>query len=190
VKTVWIVDGAYLFNCPLGKLDYLKLKDRIELELGEEVFESYYLNSTPDPPNDRQDSFHTWLRSAPPRGPQMRTQLYGLKTVNLKCYQCRQPIDWTCPDCGTEVTQIKVQKGVDVGIATLVLKLALQDQYERLILCAGDGDFEDAIAYVKSECHKEIWICGFEDTVSTDLQCYADRVVWLNDWWSDIERTS
>ena len=46
-------------------------------------------------------------------------------------------------------------------ITTLILKLAMQNQYHRLVLFAGDGDYEDAIAFIKSELQKEVWICGF-----------------------------
>jgi uncharacterized LabA/DUF88 family protein len=78
---------------------------------------------------------------------------------------------------------------VDVGIATLILKLATQQRYDRLMLAAGDGDFEDSIDYVKSELHKEVWICGYEGSISADLQSYADKVVWLNECWETIKRT-
>jgi hypothetical protein len=37
---------------------------------------------------------------------------------------------------------------VDVAIATLLIKLAVQKKYDRIILSAGDGDFEDAVQYV------------------------------------------
>jgi nijmegen breakage syndrome protein 1 len=106
----------------------------------------------------------------------MRVQLYKLKDVHLRCSKCDYEFDR------------QVQKGVDVGITTLLLKLATQNQYERLILSAGDGDFEDAISYVKNELHKEIWITGFDNTVSADLQSYADHVIWLNDCWEVIKK--
>ena len=64
----------------------------------------------------------------------MRVQLYKLK--DLRC---------DCPHCGDHFDR-QVQKGVDVGIATLLIKLAVQEKYERVILSAGDGDFEDAIS--------------------------------------------
>jgi uncharacterized LabA/DUF88 family protein len=178
MKTVWVVDGAYVMKSSntLGRVDYLRLKTVLEAELGEPFFECYYLNSTVNPPTDAQDGFHTWLKCAPPSGPKMRVQLYKLKDLGVVCPQCTHGFDR------------QVQKGVDVGIATLVLKLAAQEQYERLVLAAGDGDFEDAIAYVKSELHKQIWIAGFSKSVSADLQSYADRVVWLDHRWSDICR--
>lgn len=176
MKTVWIVDGAYLMKAAPGRFDYVKLKTQLEAKNGEIFFESYYLNSTPNPPTDQQDAFHTWVKSAPPRGPKMRVQLYKLKDMHV-----------CCSNCSTEFDR-QVQKGVDVGIATLTLKLAAQDQYERLILAAGDGDFEDAINYVKSELHKEIWLSGFANSMSSDLQSYTDKVIWLDDIWDDIKK--
>ena len=180
MKTVWVIDGSYVFNFgktrPPNGIDYLKLKNEIVAANGGPVFESYYLNSTPDPPSDAYNAFHTWLKAAPPRGPQLRVQLYRLKEMHLECPACRHRFDR------------QVQKGVDVGIATLILKLAAQGVYDRLILSAGDGDFEDAISYVKSELHKEVWMNGAQATLSTDLQSYANRVLWLDDMVPAIDK--
>jgi len=170
MKTVWIIDGAYLFS--FGKahpFDYLKLKNEMTRLNGGAIYESYFLNSTQDPFTDAQNTFHAWLKSAPPKGPKLRVQLYRLKDLHSTCPNCKHQFDR------------QVQKGVDVGIATLIIKLAAQDVYERLILSAGDGDFEDAISYVKSELHKEVWLSGSVDNLSTDLQSYSDNVLWLED---------
>ena len=113
MKTVWIIDGAYLFS--YGKLhpfDYLKLKNELVRLNGGPIYESYFLNSTPDPAADSRNAFHSWLKSAPPRGPKIRVQLYSLKSVDIACPSCNQQFGR------------QVQKGVDVGIATLVSKLA------------------------------------------------------------------
>ncbi|HXU21062.1 MAG TPA: NYN domain-containing protein [Verrucomicrobiae bacterium] len=175
-RAIWIVDAAYLLKASPGKFDYLKLKVLLAGENGGEFTEAYYFNSTPNPPTDGQDAFHTWLKFAPPKGPKMRVQLYKLKNVSTRCSSCGK----------TDIRE--VQKGVDVGIATLILKLAARNQYERLVLSAGDGDFEDAIDYVKSGQQKEIWIAGFQNSVSADLQSYADRVVFLDDHWQEIAK--
>lgn len=174
MRTVWIVDAAYLMKAAPGRFDYLRLKNTLEQHNGEELAESFYLNSTPNPPSDEQDAFHNWLKCAPPRGPKMRVKLYQLKDLHS-----------TCPGCG-QVFERKVQKGVDVGVATLLVKLASQGRYDRVLLAAGDGDFEDAIAYVKEELHKEVWLCGFEGSLSADLQSYADHVLWLDTVWEEI----
>lgn len=178
MKAIWIIDAAYLFKAAPSKFDYLKLKSELEKKNESAFFESYYLNSTPNPPTDAQDGFHTWIKSGPPRGPKMRVQLYKLK--DLHC---------DCPHCGKEFDR-PVQKGVDVGIATLIIKLAIQQKYERLILSAGDGDFEDAIQYVKDEHKKEIWIAGFDGSVSVDLQSYADQTIWLGEFWNVVAKHS
>jgi uncharacterized LabA/DUF88 family protein len=178
MKTIWIVDGAYLLQAckPFGKIDYLRLKSQLELLNESPFFESYYLNTTSSPSTEEQIAFHTWLKSAPPRGPKMRVQLYELKEMQV-----------VCQNCGSNFNR-SIQKGVDVGVTTLILKLATQGLYDRVILTAGDGDFEDAIDYVKSELHKEIWICGLDGSVSADLQSYADKVIWLNDFWEKVKR--
>ncbi len=177
-RTTWIIDGAYLLKAAPWKFDFFKLKYELQRECGAPLAEAYYLNSVSAEPNEAQDAFHNWLKSAPPRGPKMRVQLYSLKSMRVICPRCGETIDRP------------VQRGVDVGIATLILKLAVQDQYDRLILAAGDGDFEDAISYVKSDLHKEIWMCGFTDTMSVDLQSYADRVLWLDEWQDTIRRVA
>ena len=177
MRTVWIIDGAYLFNYSKSRpFDYLKLKEELVRIGGHPIHESYYLNSTRDPFADAQSAFHNWLKSAPPRGPKIRVQLYPLKELHQRCPQCKHEFDR------------EIQKGVDVGIATLMIKLAAQGIYDRLILSAGDGDFEDAISYVKSDLHKEIWFCGSQANLSTDLQSYADHVVWLEDLAPGIDR--
>jgi uncharacterized LabA/DUF88 family protein len=177
MKTVWIVDGAYLMKAAPGKFDYVKLKHELEKANGGAFTESFYLNSTPNPPTDAQDSFHTWIKMAPPRGPRMRVQLYKLK--NMHC---------ECPSCHASFER-QVQKGVDVAIATLLIKLAVQQKYDRVILSAGDGDFEDAVEYIKDEHRKEFWVAGFDGSVSGDLQSYADNVIWLNFAWATIEKS-
>lgn len=172
MKTVWIVDAAYLFNYSknlANGFDYLKLKNELIKINGGPIYESYFLNSTSDPAADVQNPFHTWIKSAAPKGPQMRVQLYRLKEVHNKC-----------PSCGTQFDR-HVQKGVDVAIATLMIKMAVQGVYDRLILSTGDGDFEDAVSYIKSDLHKEFWVHGSQNTLSADLQSYADKVVWLDD---------
>jgi uncharacterized LabA/DUF88 family protein len=177
LRTVWIIDGAYLFN--YGRthpFDYLKLKNELVRLNCHSIYESYFLNSTRDPATEAQNKFHTWLKSAAPRGPKIRVQLYKLKDMHV-----------TCDSCGNQFDR-EVQKGVDVGIATLIVKLAAQNVYERLILAAGDGDFEDAINYVKSELHKEVWVCGSRANLSTDLQSYADNVIWLEELHPAIDR--
>jgi len=176
MKTVWIVDGAYLMKAAPGRFDYIRLKNELEAQCGGPFRESFYLNSTPNPPTDQQDSFHNWIKQAPPRGPKMRVKLYALKEMHNDC-----------PACNHGFAR-DVQKGVDVGIATLLIKMAVQQRYDRVLLSAGDGDFEDAVEYLKDELGKEFWLAGFKGSVSADLQSYADQLIWIDDLWSAVAK--
>lgn len=188
---LWLIDAGYLFNAqrtvrPGYQFDYLKLRQK--LEASGPMWRAYYLNSTPHPPTDAQDAFHTWLRSAPPRGPQLVTKLYELKHVRADCAyceQCQTKVNLTCPNGAGHQFSNQQQKGVDVGIATLAL--IHRDRYETLLLSSGDGDLLDAVEFL-SEQGKRIELAVFADGVSTDLQARADRVYWINDFAEEVRR--
>lgn len=175
-RTIWVIDGAYLMKAAPGHFDYLKLKAALEKRLGSALTESYYLNSGSKTVNGGQDSFHNWLKMAPPHGPRFHVELYGLKEQTIECPDCRKGFERT------------VQKGVDVGIATLIIKLAVKNRYDRLLLAAGDGDLLDAVAFIRDDLNKDVLVCGFESTVSPDLQPYASSVIWLDSFWREIAR--
>lgn len=174
--TIWILDAAYTQNYSDGQIDYRKLKETLQGRVGTPFAESFYLNATSDPLLDAQNAFHTWLKTAPPQGPKMRVKLYEL-----------DPSHATCPACSHDLRK-GLSQTVQVGIATLIVKLAAQWHYDRLVLSAQDSSLEEAIAYVKDELHKEIWLSGFEGTVSSNLQMYADQVIWFDELWEQIRK--
>ena len=176
MKTVWIVDGAYLMKAAPGKFDYMKLKTELERIEGGPFYESYFLSSQANQPTEALEGFHNWLKLAPPAGPKMRVILCKLKDMHCECPACHHKFDR------------QVQRGVDVSIATLLIKLAAQQKYERIVLSTGDGDFEEAVIYVKDELHKEIRLAGFQGSVSADLQSYADQVIWIDAFWDAVSK--
>lgn len=123
---------------------------------------------------DAQDAFHTWLKSASPCGPKLQVRLHKLKELLVEC-----------PHCG-QAFEKRVQKGVDVGIATLALTLV--DRYDTLILSSGDGDFKDAIEYIRNTLDKRFELVVFNIGVSTDLQSLSDRIYWIDDFKNDVAR--
>lgn len=157
------------------QFDYLKL--RSYLERAGDIQRGYFVNSVMSPIPDGQARFHNWLKTARPHGPQLIVQLYELKDREVTCTHCG----------GRSITQ--VQKGVDVGIATLMVRLADQDNYDTVILSSGDGDYLDAVRHIKEYMNKRLELCVFELGVSPDLQAYADRLWWINDFHEDIART-
>jgi len=188
---LWLIDAGYLFKAQhvvgVGyQFDYLKLRRKLE-ESGP-MWRAYYLNSTPNPPTDAQDGFHTWLRSAPPRGPQLITKLYELKEIRADrayCEQCQTIVDLACRNGTGHRIVNQQQKGVDVGMATLAL--IHRDRYETLLLSSGDGDLLDAVEFL-SEQGKRIELAVFSEGVSTDLQARANQIFWINDFADEIRR--
>ena len=178
-KTVWIVDGAYLFKSAAshGRFDYLQLKIELQKEVEAMFSESYYFNSQGSSTSQAQEGFNKWLRSAAPSGPQMTTKFRKLRTTRQRC-----------PSCG-ELFEREMQMGVDTDIVVTICKLTFQNRLDTLVLCAGDGDFEAALEHVR-EAGREIAVAAFRETCSTNLQHLANRVIWLEDLWERIKKDS
>jgi len=170
-----LIDAAYLLKAAPGHFDYEKLLNVLEGEFGS-IRDRYYFNAIPNPEPDEMKAFHNYMRGARPRGPHFRLKLYELKTMDVQCRQCGAQIERT------------LQKGVDVGLATLAIKLGVQDKFERLVVAAGDGDFDDALSYVRDELNKEVCIIGFRGSVSVNLQSLSDRTFFLDDIFDEIRR--
>lgn len=190
-KHLWLIDAGYLFNAQrtVGQnyhFDYLKL--RMKLEETKSIWRAYYLNSTTNPPIDAQNEFHSWLRSGPPRGPKIITQLHKLKRVRANhayCEICCKKVNLRCPGGNGHHIMNQQQKGVDVGIATLAL--IHREKYDTLLLSSGDGDLLDAIEFL-SELGKRIELLVFKNGVSTDLQSRADEILWIDDFSEKVGR--
>lgn len=176
----WIIDAAYLHLASRAaglRIDMLKLKRLVEQRLSgtKQLREGYYFNSlAPDDVKVTVERFHKYLKSAEPTGPQLRVELYDTKTQ-----------DHVCPNCDTK-SQRRIQQGVDVAIAMRIIMVS--ERCDQIVLVAGDSDFLDAVKYVKSKLHKRLILAGFRGSVSTDLQSYADEVIWLNDYEGLIRR--
>ncbi|MBD3316671.1 MAG: NYN domain-containing protein [Chitinivibrionales bacterium] len=190
-KRLWLIDAGYLFNAQKSvgrdyQFDYMKLRQKLE-ESGP-LWRAYYFSATPDATTDAQDNFHSWLRSAGPRGPKIITKLYQLKQVDADrayCADCSTKVNLSCPNGHFHSLRNYQQKGVDVGIATLAL--THQERYDALVLSTGDGDFLDMVEFL-SETGKRIELLVFREGVSTDLQARADVVHWIDDFADDVKR--
>lgn len=178
-NTMWLIDAAYLFNAQESagsgyNFDYLKL--RLWLERQGPISDAWYLNSAQSPPSEDQSAFHAWLQTPVPTGPELNVKLYKLKQR-----------DFECPHCARKFS-LQVQKGVDVGLATLIVRRADQDRYDNLILSSGDGDLKDAIAHAAKVCRKRIELCVFRWGISQDLLGLADAVHWIDDFAIEVEK--
>ncbi len=183
MRALWLIDGSYLYksvkkfqkdnNKYQNKgIDYKKLKTKIQEYFKIDDIDSFYFNSTPDPATDAQNQYHTWLKSAEPKGPNIRVKLYDLKDKSIDCNYCNHKIT------------VKVQKGVDVGIATTALKI--YHKYNAIILSAGDGDFEDFVQFLVEDKDLKLFIAGFDGNISPDIQQYSSMIYMLNEHYDEI----
>ncbi len=192
MQRLWLIDAGYVFKSHQFhqqrastnyQIDYKKL--RAKLEEDGKIWKAYYLNSVTNNPPDWQVSFHTWLKT----GPSIIVKLYKLNDVDVDrayCEQENREIELRCPNDPQHRIYKRQQKGVDVGITTLALKLV--DRYDGLILSSGDGDLLDAIQYITEEKGKRFELAVFRSGVSPDLQALADNIYWIDDFASEIAR--
>jgi len=183
MRVLWLIDGSYIYKAmktfqkketqfAQKGIDYKKLKEKLCSEFGIDSMDGWYFNSTPDPATDEQNAYHRWLKSAEPKGPNIRVKLYDLKKKTHYCTACGKSIE------------TRVQKGVDVGVATTALKLF--ERYDAIILSAGDGDFEDFIRFIVEDKDKQLYIVGFNGSISPDIQQYSSKLYALDEHYSEI----
>jgi hypothetical protein len=174
VSRLWLIDAGYLFNArhsvrPGYEFSYLKLRHYLECQ--GPIWRAYYFNASPNPPSDAQDNFHRWLRSGPPYGPKIITQIYPLRQQRADkayCEECGQKVGLRCQhqeeNGAPHRVYNEIQKGVDVGMAFRALSLAAY--YETLVLSSGDADLADVVDYLGSN-GKRIELAVFRDGVSS-----------------------
>eukprot|EP00667_Euglena_gracilis_P016793 EG_transcript_17603 len=150
-----VVDGQYFYIMQRdNELDVMKVLDFIQGETGLEIQDRFWL--------DRQltDQRKNFLRSAD--GPRFSVKEYPSKEKE-------------CPICHG---RFPVQAGCDVGIALRIFRLC--QTFKRIILLAGDGDFEEALEYARDYAHCEIILISFKSNSSPKLHPYARRVIFLD----------
>ena len=159
---IWIIDGAYLLKGAKGQIDFISLRRELQewsIPMKNKFPTSrfdriIFFNSSKD--DEKQQNFHSYLETMG-----FEVKLYGLKEMNVRC------------DCCNTNIKRQVQKGVDVGIATAILSLT--DEYKKLVLTAGDGDFIDAIHTVQKK-FKEVYICGYRGSMAGEFRTDADAL--------------
>ncbi|MBI1807423.1 MAG: hypothetical protein HYR76_10280 [Ignavibacteria bacterium] len=73
----FFIDGAYVYKVFNDRVNYLKLRQHLEKELGDTIDEGYFFNADTDPP--RAQKLHNALTYPPPTGPGLRVKIYWLQ---------------------------------------------------------------------------------------------------------------
>ncbi len=162
------IDGSNLYhsleeNCGRYDLNFHSFSRK--LAKGRTMFRTYYYNVLQDPernPQGYQDQqkFLTALHNTP----YLEVRLGGSKTRGAST----------------------VQKGVDIMIATDLLRFAWDDRYDVAVLVSGDGDFSYAVQAVK-DMGKHVEVAAFPANLSPELVSVSDdREFFTPEYFDDL----
>jgi uncharacterized protein (TIGR00288 family) len=150
------------------KIDYVALRDL--LAEGTNLLRAYFYDGVPEQIPAKKKEFLYALQA---KGIQLRTKV--LKNKLTKCQHC-----------GFQ-TMRYVQKGVDVSLATDILRHAFQGTCDICIVVSGDEDYKDAIDVAKDKGIK-IWVAAFRNSLSHELKKSADKVIFLDEIFPEIKQ--
>lgn len=171
VRVAIFIDGSNLYhsleeNCKRYDVDFSELTTK--LCNGRNLFRTYYYNveRTPDRnPQAYQDQKKFF------------SALYNTQYLEVRLGKSKVRGD------------IAVEKGVDIMLATDILRLAWDDLYDVAVLVSGDGDFAYAVQTVKN-MGKHVEVAAFSSNLSWELAQVADeRNLFTPDYFSDIWTT-
>lgn len=98
--------------------------------------------------------------------------------LDLKeCYKCKKTF------------LFKYEKGVDVALAAqLIIFGGLKTgNLDKIILIAGDGDYQEAVRYVRQEVGKDVQIVSWRRALSRDLEKLTNKPsIILDDHWETV----
>jgi len=155
-KAIVFIDGSNLYhslseNCKRFDVNYESLAEK--LTEGKQLFRIYYYNIMRDSDKNQQ-AYHDQQK--------FLSALYNTPYLEVKLGISKQR------------GETSVEKGVDIMMATDLLKLAWEDSYDVAILVSGDGDFAYAVKTVK-DLGKHVEVAAFESNLSWELANIADK---------------
>ena len=167
-RVIIFIDGSNLYhsleeNCKRFDVDFAALAAKLCKDRS--LFRTYYYNVLRDPertPQAYQDQ------------QKFLSALYNVPYLEVRLSGSKMRGD------------VAVEKGVDIMMATDLLRLAWEDIYDVAVLVTGDGDFAYAVQTVKN-MGKHVEIAAFPANLSWDLANVADdREFFTPEYFSDL----
>ncbi len=168
------IDGEYFAKTYKGRVDYLKVRQFVEKELGDTVDEAYFFSADEDPP--KASKLHNALTFPPPKGPGFRVKIYWLS---------KKVLTWPSKLGGQIVVhpehpeikyELTTQKAVDVGLVYCMTRSHMRRKWNKLVLASGDGDFHEPIQNLVEVENVDLYILGSTRSVSEHLRSYARNI--------------
>jgi uncharacterized LabA/DUF88 family protein len=160
-KTICFIDNANIFHGQQEagwRIDWEKFIRYLERE--GEIWQTHIFASEHDPPLSNENSFYQFLKEEL----RWEVSLYplGIKTI-------------TCVSCDHRHT-VPAEKGVDVGLATRMLMLGINQAYETAILVAGDRDYLETVKFIKGlglRVEVIAWRGGLSDDLADESSAHV-----------------
>lgn len=168
------IDGSYVYKAFPEQIDYLKLRQLLEAELGDTIDEAYFFNSDNDPP--KATKYNSYLTVPPPNGPGFRLKIYWLSKKKLFWPQSLGGHPVLHPSDPNMQFELVQQKGVDVGLAYHMVRSYYKRHWTKLVLCAGDGDFHEPVQNLVESENVDLYLVGSLRGTSAELRSYARKI--------------
>jgi uncharacterized LabA/DUF88 family protein len=165
-KTICFIDNANIFHGQHNagwRVDWEKFLTYLEQE--EPIWQTYFFASEQDPPDVQAVAFYNFLKE------RLRWEvvLYPLGKRTIRCNNCDN--SHTVP----------TEKGVDVGLATKMLMLAMNQAYETALLVSGDSDYLETVKYIKG-MGLRVEVVSWQGCLSDSLAAESSApVLYLDD---------
>jgi len=162
------IDGSNLYhsldeNCNRFDLDFGAFADKLVKD--RTLFRVYYYNVLRDPDRNHQ---------AYQDQQKFLTALYNTSYLEIRLGSSKMRGD------------VAVEKGVDIMLATDLLRFAWEGLYDVAILVSGDADFAYAVQAVK-DMGKHVEVAAFPSNLAWDLANIADeRELFTPGYFSDL----
>jgi uncharacterized LabA/DUF88 family protein len=174
-RTIVFIDNSNAFRGQLSagwRIDAKKLQAYLSRE--GEIWQTFFFAAASDPPRYQQTNFYHFLKN------ELRYEviIYELGRRTIRCNECGS--SW----------QTRVEKGVDVGLATKMLTLANNRAFDTAILVAADRDYLETVRAIKNNGLR-VEIVAWRGSISPEMQGESSRpVIYFDDIRRDVEMTA
>jgi len=160
-KTVIYIDNSNIYRGgkDAGWLpEYEKLMRFLE-DFGSEIWDVHFfaIEETSDERTATSD-FFDYLQ----KGLGFKLHLYNYGVKSVKCMHC------------TRFSQVTVEKGIDVGIATQIMRDFHNNAFDTMILMSANKDYMEVLEFVRSSGRK-VKLLIWRNTTSQDLLDFTTR---------------
>lgn len=167
-KIMIFIDGSNLYHsCKFYSEEVIKKDWLIDISKlitiirnGKNLIRTYYFGAIPKRPSAAQIKFYDKLKH------------FGVVVIKKELHYDKNGKPF--------------EKGVDVALVTMLLKMAYQNAFETGIIVSGDADYSEAAKAVM-DLGKRIEVVSFKNSLAPELKNSCDRLIIIDEFAKQIE---